>query len=164
MKIIGLQLVKPVGMSSTIEARHFEFEVVGFGIIARPKGAQSFSKKSRLIPWSNIAGCDIDEAAVQQELADQQGIQDDLEKERQRRFAEHAARVAQAEGAPQTGAVAAPLPDFQPPEATPQADDTVRFTKNPETGALIESRGPKVPETKSAFSVAAKAKAAKDAE
>lgn len=59
MKIKNINCVTAVGLSRTIEDKHATFELHEFGIIAKPKGKASFNNRPRLIPWANVASCDI---------------------------------------------------------------------------------------------------------
>lgn len=60
MKIKNVQVVKPIGLNGALSDKDFDFEVNDLGVTALPKGIQSFSKKPRLIPWANVAACDLE--------------------------------------------------------------------------------------------------------
>lgn len=59
MKIKTINCVTAVGLSRSIEDKHATFELQEFGIVVKPKGKASFNNRPRLIPWSNVASCDI---------------------------------------------------------------------------------------------------------
>lgn len=132
MKITVVHLAKPIGMSGSVDIKHFDFEITELGIIARPKGMVSFSKKLRLIPWANVAGCDLDEKEMN------------------------------AEPAPPPAIEPVTAEDLSRDPEPVRADDTITFVKNPETGVISERRGPApVPVVKFEKSDAAKSAFAK---
>lgn len=126
MKITVVHLGKPIGMSSSIDSKNFDFEVMELGIIATPRGTQSFSKKLRLIPWANIAGCDLAKEEAEQDpqltvpAQVPEGVTaEDLERDPQ----------------PVTVATDAPVP-----ERAGERADLIVFKKDEKTGVIRETK------------------------
>lgn len=69
MKIKTVSCIAPVGLSKTIENKIVDFELHEFGIIAKPKGPKSFNNRPRLVPWANVACCEIVTDEEELELA-----------------------------------------------------------------------------------------------
>lgn len=139
MKITAVHTIHATGLSGSLPGKDFDFEVGEFGIIAKPKGAQTFSKKLRLIPWSNIKGCDLeDEEAERAALA---------------KTAEALAQKAAAE-AEQKQALMGPEDDGTITSQPAPPSDAIVFTKSPD-GSVVEA-------PKSAFARAREAKVNKE--